>query len=84
MYTIDTGKIAELMMRNKICGRDLARAAGITPATASKIIRGLQRSNLKTIGKIAEVLRVDGATLIALNRAGEKKGDDLNGARYLR
>ena len=73
MYSVDTGKITSLMIEQKLCGRDLATKAGITPTTASKIIRGVCKSNTKTIGKIAQALGVKGATLILDNAAQSKE-----------
>ena len=73
MYDLDTDKIKEVMLAQKICGRDLAIKAGITPTTATKIIRGVTKSNLKTIGKIAEALGVKGSTLIRSNSAQMKE-----------
>ena len=64
MYELDTQKIASLMFEKALCGRDLAIQAGITPTTASKIIRGTTKSNAKTIGKLAQALGVKGEELI--------------------
>lgn len=64
MIVIDGKKIQQLMFAKKICGRDLAALAQITPTTASKLIRGKTNPNPKTIGKLASALGVRGEDLI--------------------
>jgi len=51
-----TDQIAALMKRRNLSAADLARLTGLSAASISRILSGVQRPKRSTLGKIAEAL----------------------------
>ena len=64
MFEIDAAEIRRLMFATKLNTVELEKKAGISRATAAKVIRDGAKVKFFVIGKIADALNVDGNTLI--------------------
>ena len=64
MFELDAVKIRGLMFEKNFNATELAKIAGFSRLTASKVIRDGAKATFETIRKLADAFQVDGNTLI--------------------